>query len=103
MSGSYEERELAIQKEILRNGPVATNMLAPKYFRFYKNGVLTTDSLNDAIIDDKLLQLNLIDEDDQDSAPETRIIAEASIPNPDALDSESIQSLSQADKMPSLS
>lgn len=49
------ERELDIQRHILFHGPVATNVVAPKYFRFYKNGVLTTDSTAEAKIDDKLL------------------------------------------------
>lgn len=79
-SGSYEERAQAIQKEILRNGPVATNLFAPKYFKFYKMGVLTNDMENDAKIDEKLLQLKLIDEDDEPiDKLEQRIVAESNM------------------------
>jgi len=70
-----------IQRHILFHGPVATNVVAPKYFKYYKMGVLTSDSTADAKIDDKLIQLGLIDsdEDDDNSPLERRITAEANL------------------------
>ena len=39
--------ELLIQKEILRNGAVITDWVAPPYFKTYKNGVFDRDGGQD--------------------------------------------------------
>lgn len=75
----FASRELAMQREILFHGPVATNMATPKYFRFYKNGVLVTNQTTEAKIDDKLLELGLITfkDGDDDTPFESKVVYDA--------------------------
>lgn len=54
-SGSYAERELEIQREILRNGPVISNIVSPRDFRNYKFGFVMSDEETEARVEEKLL------------------------------------------------
>ena len=58
MNGGFGQftRVQQIQKEILRNGPVISNMKAPRYFKFYKLGILKNDETN-ILIENKLLSI----------------------------------------------
>lgn len=89
----FASRELAIQKEILFHGPVAANMATPKYFRFYKNGVLVTNQTTEAKIDDKLLELGLITlKDDGDDTPfESKVVYDVSLPEEEISQASSAQ------------
>lgn len=51
----------------MRNGPVVANMKTPKYFKFYKFGVLKSDE-TDLLVEEKYDELLRISEEVDDSA-----------------------------------